>query len=338
MNERAPKASEGNGDDLGALLSRVRARERPRPAAEAAAFAALHAQWLEHTAARRRRRLMTRAIATAASLAAVAVAFLWLQGPAPSAPPLLASVENVEGTDITWRNDRTQAQPLGTLQGLAEGQRLATGPGSRIALRWHNGGSLRVDERSRLEFVSPSAVRLTAGNLYFDSVAGSSVNRDSAPELAVQTPAGEIFHIGTQFMVRVESNEVVLSVREGQVKVITSDGSQLVVDANQELDLRADGIPNVTAIDGHGERWRWAADIAPQLELEGRTIFDVTAWAARETGRRVDYASAVAESKARGDVLRGLDRRAPAGVLTLLPHLTGLDYVIREDVIVVSVP
>ena len=54
----------------------------------------------------------------------------------------------------------------------------------------------------------------------------------AAPALAVQTPAGEVVHIGTQFMVTVASDEVVLSVREGQVKV-TGDGFELVVDTER---------------------------------------------------------------------------------------------------------
>jgi hypothetical protein len=153
----------------------------------------------------------------------------------------------------------------------------------------------------------------------------------------VQTPAGEVVHIGTQFMVHVASDEVVLSVREGQVTV-TGDGFHVVVGANEELDLRADGTRDVAAIDGHGERWSWAADVAPQLDLEGRTPFDVTAWAARETGRRVVYASPVAESSARGQVLNGIDRRSPNSILTLLPYLTELGYELRDDTIVVSAP
>lgn len=329
MNDRAQKTTDEDADDLAALFGRVGARERPRAPAEAAAFAALHAEWLSRTAARRRRRLMTFGAAAAASLAVVAFAYTWLQS------PLLATIEHVEGTDITWRDDRSQAQPLGTLRALAEGQRLATGPGSRLALRWHDGGSLRLDERSRLEFVSAGAVRLTAGNLYFDSAVDNGSG--AAPELAVQTPAGEVVHIGTQFMISVASDEVVLSVREGQVKV-TGDGFDLVIAANEELDLRADGTRDVTAIDGHGDRWNWAADVAPQLELEGRTTFDVTAWAARETGRRIIYESPSAETSARSHTLRGIDRRSPNGILTLLPYLTGLAYESRDEVIVVSAP
>jgi ferric-dicitrate binding protein FerR (iron transport regulator) len=335
MNERTTKPLNENGDELATLFGHVGARERPRPAAETAAFAALHLQWQSGVAWRRRRQLTTWAAASAAVVAALAVTYVWLQSPAPNAPAVLATVEHVEGTDITWRDDRSQAQPLGSLRALAEGQRLATGLGSRVALRWHDGGSLRLDESSRLEFVSARAVRLTAGNLYFDSaVAGDRIG--AAPELAVQTPAGEVVHIGTQFMVSVASDEVVLSVREGQVEV-TADGFSLVVTANEALGLRADGTRGVTVIDGHGERWEWAAGVAPPIELEGRTTFDVNAWAARETGRVVVYGSG-AESSARDYLLRGIDRRSPNDVLTLLPHLTGLDYKIRDDVIVVSVP
>jgi ferric-dicitrate binding protein FerR (iron transport regulator) len=335
MNDRAPKPDDEQRDDLASLFGRVGARERPSPAAEAAAFAALHAQWQERTAARRRRRTLAFAGAAAASLAAVAATYVWLQSPGPSAPVTVATIEQVEGTDVTWRYDRSQAQPLGARRTVTEGQRLATGPGARVALRWHDGGSLRLDERSRLEFVSAGAVRLTAGNLYFDSAVDSGGG--TAPTLAVQTPAGEVVHIGTQFMVSVASDEVVLSVREGQVRV-TGDGFKLVIAANEELDLRADGTRDVIAIDGYGERWNWAADVAPQIDLDGRTTFDVLAWAARETGRRVLYESATAETSARDSVLRGIDRRSPNGILTLLPYLTELTYEIRDEAIVVSVP
>lgn len=337
MNERTQQQPVNeNGDELAALFGRVGVRERPRPAAETAAFAALHAQWQRRVARQRRRRFTTLVAASATAVAALGVTYLWLQSPVTSAPAVLATVEHVEGSDITWRDDRSQAQPLGNLRALTEGQRLATGLGSRVALRWHDGGSLRLDESSRLEFVSASAVRLTAGNLYFDSAAvgGSS---GAVPELAVQTPAGEVVHIGTQFMVSVASDEVVLSVREGQVKV-TGDGFDTVIAANEELDLRADGTRAVAAIDGYGRRWTWAADVAPRIELDGRTTFDVIAWAARETGRTVVYESALAEINARSDVLSGIDRRSPNGILTLLPHLTELAYKIRDEAIVVSLP
>jgi ferric-dicitrate binding protein FerR (iron transport regulator) len=336
MNERAPDTVNENADELAALFGRVAARERPRPAAEAAAFEALHAQWRSRVARRRRRRLTALAAASAAAAAALAIVYVSLLSPAPIPPAVLAAIEHVEGGAITWRDDRSQAQPLGALRALFEGQRLATGAGSRVALRWHAGGSLRLDENSRLEFVSARAVRLTAGNVYFDSaVAGGG--SPVAPELAVQTPAGEVVHIGTQFMVSVASGEVVLSVREGEVKV-TGDGFELVVAANQELDLRADGSREVTRIEGHGERWAWAAEVAPQIALDGRTTFDVVAWAARETGRRVIYATPTAQMRARDDVLHGVDRRSPTAVLTLLPHLTSFAYEIRDDTIVVSAP
>jgi ferric-dicitrate binding protein FerR (iron transport regulator) len=203
-------------------------------------------------------------------------------------------------------------------------------------LRWHDGGSLRLDENSRLELVSASAVRLTAGNLYVDYDITSS-NGGAASKLAVQTPAGDVAHIGTQFIVSVASDEVVLSVREGQVRV-TGDGFELLIAANEELDLRADGTRDVSAVDGYGERWKWAAHVAPQIEFDGRTTFDVIAWAARETGRRVVYETPLAESSARSNVLRGVDRRSPDGILTLLPYLTELAYELRDEAIVVSVP
>jgi hypothetical protein len=337
VSETPQRRDDEPADDLAALFGRITARERPRTAAEAAAYAALRTQWQNLTAARHRRRITAVVAAMAASLAVAFAGYVWLQtGPAfPAAT--LATIERLEGDDVTWRDDRSQAQPLAQLRDFKEGQRLTTGPESRLAMRWHDGGSLRLDARSRLEFVSTGAVRLTAGSLYFDSAATRGEAGSLAPMLAVHTPAGEVVHIGTQFMVTVDGDRVVLSVREGQVKV-TGDGFEIVVDADKQLDLRADGTRSVAAVAGYGERWAWAADIAPPAELDGRTTFDIVAWAARETGRRVVYRTPLAETHARDAVLRGIETQTPARVLTLLPNLTDLAYEIRDDAIVVSAP
>ena len=320
-------------DDVAALLSRITARQRPSEAAEAAAFAALHAQWRRRTASRRWKRAL--GFAGAASLAVAAFGYMGLQTSAPPSAAALATIELVEGTDVTWRDDRSQAQPLGVRREFVEGERLATGADTRVALRWHSGGSLRLDARSRLELVSAGAVRLTAGRLYFDS-ADPSTHDAAPPALAVQTPAGEVVHVGTQFMVTVAGDDVVLSVREGHVKV-TGDGFELVVVEDEELGLRSDGTRDVTPIAGHDPRWRWAAEVAPQLELDGRTAAEILLWAARETGRGVVYQSPQAELRARA-VLRGIDRRSPESALALLPHMTDLEYVVRDDAVVVSAP
>ncbi len=335
MSDAREKRFEEPGDNLETLFGRVAARERPSQAAEAAAFTALYSEWRKRTATRRRHRTLAFATAAAASLTVAALGFLWLQSRTPSAAVALATIELIDGGEVTWRDDRSQVQLLGARREFVEGERLATGADTRVALRWHDGGSLRLGWSSRLELVSADAVRLTAGSLYFDSI--DAAEDVTSPALAVQTPAGEVVHIGTQFMVTVAGDEVVLSVREGQVKV-TGDGFELVVDSNEELDLRADGTRETTAIDGHGERWVWAASVAPQMELDGRTTFDVVAWAARETGRRVIYATLTAQMRARDAVLRGIDRRSPSGILTLLPDLTGLAYEVRGDTIVVSEP
>ena len=322
-------------DDVAALLGRITARERPSDAAEAAAFTALHAQWRRRTASRRWKRALGFAGSAAASLVIAALGYVLLQALAPPAAATLATIELVEGADVSWRDDRSQVRPLGARREFIEGERLATGPDSRVALRWHSGGSLRLDASSRLELVSADAIRLTAGRLYFDSAAPGT-HDEASPTLAVQTPAGEVVHVGTQFMVTVAGDEVVLSVREGQVKV-TGDGFELVVIEDEELGLRSDGTRDVTPIDGHDARWSWAADIAPQLELDGRTAHEIVLWAARETGRRVVYESPQAELRARA-VLRGVDRRSPDSALALLPHMTDLEYELRDDAVVVSAP
>ena len=90
--------------------------------------------------------------------------------------------------------------------------------------------------------------------------------------------------------------------------------------------------PGLRATLGVGRRDRAAA------ELDGRTTFDVVAWARAKRAAASYTETPTAETHARDAVLRGIETQTPARVLNLLPNLTDLAYEIRDDAIVVSAP
>ncbi len=233
---------------------------------------------------------------------------------------------------MTLRDENSPGQRIAQDDAaLFVGQRLSTGADSRVALAWHSGGSLRVNEHTRVELVSQRSVRLVAGSLYFDSAASAG----AAGALSIQTPAGEVLHTGTQFMLDVRGDGLVLSVREGQVKV-TGDDFELTVDAGEQLDIDIAGLTARRSIESYADAWKWAEDLAPRAAMDGRTAREILAWIARETGRRIVYDSAATETATHAAVVRGLNDRSPDDSLAVLPLLTDLDFEIREGTIVVS--
>ena len=137
-----------------ALFGRVAARERPSEAAEAAAFAALHFEWRERTRDAPAPAARAGRIAAAASLLSRLAAF-----GCRAAQPIHIGRARYDRARRRRRRHLARrpvasAAARRTDASSLEGERLATGPATRVALRWHDGGSLRLDSSSRLELVS----------------------------------------------------------------------------------------------------------------------------------------------------------------------------------------
>ena len=76
----------------------------------------------------------------------------------------------------------------------------------------------------------------------------------------------------------------------------------------------------------HGDAWRWAEAGAPPFAIEGRSLDEFLAWAARETGRNLVYASADAareseQTRLKGSVAGLSPEAAVAAVLAAEPGL-----------------
>jgi ferric-dicitrate binding protein FerR (iron transport regulator) len=339
MNDDAGRPVE-HDDELARLLAHASPRARPRREAQTAAYETLRAEWLELTARRRRGRIAF-GVAAAALLIGVAVVLGTLRAPVDAvlAAPL-ATIERIEGSQVSWRDEHSTARTItGEADIVRVGQSLSTGAESRAALSWRDGGSLRLDENTRVDLVSERSVRLVTGDLYFDSAAEQPAPGRTAAvpieKLGVETPAGRIVHVGTQFMLSVDAGEVVLSVREGQVR-LSGDGFEITVNSGEQLDIDANGVRARRSIESYDTSWNWAQEIAPQPNMDGRTERDILSWVARETGRRIVYDSPATEASTRVSIVRGLDKRSPTNLLAILPVITDLDVEIRDDVIVVS--
>jgi hypothetical protein len=137
-------------------------------------------------------------------------------------------------------------------------------------------------------------------------------------------------------MLNVRGDDVVLSVREGQIRV-TGDDFEFTVDSGEQFAIDPAGVRERRAVSGYDAAWDWAESVAPEQSIDGRSALDILVWAARETGRRLEHDSAATEAATRATIVRGVDRRTPGEVLTLLPLLTDLDVEVGDQAVIVSV-
>ena len=321
MNERDERPDSGDDPDLAALLRAAGPRLAPPPEVAAEVRAAVAAEWPATVAARRPVRRVTPWLAAAASVAAVAVG-TWLLAPQwMGAPEIVATAARTSGP-VEYRHGADGAwQPLASAARLQRGDQVRTTTTGRAALRRADGLEVRLDAATTLTFATADTARLMAGRVYVD--AGQAGVRAGAFEVA--TEFGEVRHLGTQYSVGLASEALAVAVREGSV-VVEGDAQPVIARAGERLTVQRDGRIARSNVTPHDEEWRWTQSVAPEFVIEGRTLDQLLAWAARETGRQLVYSSAEAAREAEQTVLKGAvagltPEQAVAAVLKTTPSL-----------------
>jgi ferric-dicitrate binding protein FerR (iron transport regulator) len=293
---------------------------------------AVHREWQAVT---RRRIVRRRALAgSMAILAAAAASALILMvpddvvvnRPAPSRGKEVAVVDRVEGTPQLAADASLQPGRLSSGDRIHEGQWIETGGHARVAMRFDDGTSVRLDVASRARVISASQVELSAGGIYVDT--------DRQGGFEVLTRFATARDVGTQFEVRLHDRAVRLRVRSGMVEL--RDGARLVSGrAGSEVTLSASGAES-RPIPLYGPDWAWTAGLAPRLEIEGVPLDRFLADLSREHGWTLHYADPKLAREASTIVLHGsVDGLAPREALRVAVLTSGLRHRLEDGELVV---
>jgi ferric-dicitrate binding protein FerR (iron transport regulator) len=301
MTDEVPALDSKEEATVAALLRAAGPRPMPSAEATAAARAAVEAEWRSSVAPRARTRAAGRPYLWAAAAGvAVAVTALWLVRPdavAPASP--VASLVRVEGGLQASRGDG-QWTRLAADDAIDAGTELRSSPDGRAALRLASGVELRLDAGSRVSLEDTGHVRLAQGAVYVDS--GSQPGPASS-DLVLETAAGRVRHLGTQYLARLQDDRLTVGVREGRV-AIEGPSVTAIGGAGEQLTV-ADGQLERAPLSRTAADWQWVAEVTPPYRLDGRTVEEFLVWAARETGRGIVYASPEAGRLARSVTLSG---------------------------------
>lgn len=290
-----------NDQDLERVLKSAGLREKPPADVERDVREHLRTEWRSVVAERGRRHRQRTYLALAASVVAAVIA-VWALVPRFAAPgDVVATVVLATGDMRVTSGRLDNWHGVAGGQDLREGQTLETGATGRGALALPGGISARVDHGSRLVVAAADRLVLERGTLYVDS--GSSPAQ--AVPLDVVTPSGTVSHVGTQYEVRLLEAGVQVSVRDGTIEWRSRRGGVERSDSGEQLTISNDGRIERTYMPAYGAAWDWTLEAAPTIDIEGLPLTQFLAWAARETGRAVVYASPQTEAEAADIVVHG---------------------------------
>jgi ferric-dicitrate binding protein FerR (iron transport regulator) len=312
------------------LIKLAGGRDQPTPDGMERARLAAHESWSrmlgERSPAPRRSRVRTMlGFAMAAGIAALAV-FVWTERAAPAAPLLVARIATLTG-GATLREERGEIIARVALS-IHSGTTLSTSEG-RVALTFGDSLSLRVDRQTRLRFDGRNQVTLLEGALYVDS---GGIN--AVPALRIDTPAGVVRHVGTQFQVHVDGDTTRVRVREGRVLLERASGASTDIAAGDELRVAGDELRWQRGLPSFGAEWEWSAGIAPALEIENRPLAEFLTWMAREHGWQVQYMDEKLQHRTLDIRLHGsLEQLDSAAMLERVALVTGVSLEAREGVL-----
>jgi hypothetical protein len=261
--------------------------------------AAVHASW---HAAGRRRALLRRVLYGTVSLAAAAMLLtVWRFNQTDRRVPsgdVVAVVEQLDGmpqrTTVT-QGGEARAR-IARQDSIRAGDWIETDARARVAFRFADGTSVRLDVGSRARALSSKAIELAAGAAYVDT--GGESGR-----FEVSTDMGIARDIGTQFELRLLDRSLRLRVRTGVVEL--RDGARSV-SGRAGTEITFTGNTAVSRpMAAHGPDWEWTAQVSPPLDIEGMALSIFLERVAREHGWRLHYSDPALEREASGIILHG---------------------------------
>lgn len=319
--------------DIENVLKAAGPRDRPSEEIERRIREHVRIEWRSIITEERARRRRRTSLALAAGLAIAALG-AWLAGPMVAGTgETVATIAIASGEIRAKTSWLGRWRPVESGEIIGAGAILKTGPGGRAAMTLPGGLSARLDSDTQVTLASAGRLQISNGALYVDS--GRSAAHAAAFE--VETPAGSLHHLGTQYEVRLLGSEVRVRVREGRVEW-TDDGSTTASgSAGDQLTIGPGGAVQRGATPLFGESWDWVAAATPGIDIEGHSLAEFLDWAGREMGCDVVFASAGIENEAAGIVVHGsISGLTPAQALDAVLATTRLQAYVDDGHIVIS--
>jgi ferric-dicitrate binding protein FerR (iron transport regulator) len=267
--------------ETAALLGQLKAE--PSAAARARAFSQLSAEFHAATRSAPAFPSSTRRWAVAAAVVTLLGAGAFWQALRSEVP--VASLAALDGTLVArgahWYSGDKQSR-MGAV--LSAGDSVTVSNDGGALLRISPDLTVRLAAGARARLDGPEEIELTVGEAFVDATPGAR-----AP-LRIVTPHGVVTHLGTQYLVRSERNEIEVSVREGSAQLKTGQTTMVAAAGEWMLHSDRDGVRS-GKLPADDVRFDWISALPTEFKLDGATLGQFLAWFRRETGLMPIYAA-----------------------------------------------
>jgi len=261
-----------------------------------------------------------------AGVAATAVfAMLALSVPEPPVAEVAGTISRVVGA-VPFSSEYPEGSSVHV------GEIISTGSAEGVSLLLARSESLRVDENTQLRVDATDQFTLLGGRVYADT--GQFIFRDGG--LKIASEFGLITDVGTQFSVATTDNTLDVAVREGRVD-IQNDSDRYTARMGERLTLVQGETATVAELDTHDDYWDWIAPLTPTFDMNNKSLLDFLKWAARETGRDLQFESDESRMFAmRTDVHGSVEGLTPGEALEAILATTSVRYQITDDKVIIA--
>ena len=272
-----------------------------------------------------RRGWILRWLLPAGAAASTVLAVMLLSQPAPPAAEVAGTISRVLSTGTLQSK-----YPEGS--SIYAGEVVSTGPGEGVSLLLARNESLRIGENTGIRVDAAGQFTLLGGRVYADT--GQFIYRDGG--LKIETGFGRVTDVGTQFSVTATDSTLDVAVREGRVNVQNAS-EQFAARMGERLTLVQGGSATITELDTHDDYWNWITGLTPAFDMTNKSLLDFLKWAARETGRELQFESDESRMFAmRTDVHGSVEGLTPDEALEAILATTSVRYQIADDKIVIE--
>jgi ferric-dicitrate binding protein FerR (iron transport regulator) len=296
--------------ETAALLGQLKAQ--PSADARERAFAKLSAEFHAARPAELATRKSPRRWAVAAALVVLVAGGVAWQAMQPAVT--VARLESLDGSLVAhgtrWFSGDAQVR---TGAALAAGDLLTVSNNGGALLRLSPDLTVRLAANTRARLGRADEIELIVGEAFVDATPGTH------GALRIVTPHGVVTHLGTQYLVRSDREEIEVSVREGRAQLQTGQSTSVAAAGEWILHRGRDGGMRTGTLPVDDSRYDWIAALPSGFTLDGATLDQFLTWFHRETGLAPVYVEGL-DSGHLGEVqLKGsIDNLEPLEALSLV--------------------
>jgi len=321
-DDRQGDATDNSDDTVSTLMNLAGPRSAIPVDIEKRVYGTVHQHWRSATKTRRIRQW-----AVPASLAAtILLVFAFGIRTPDIAPQTIGTIAFVVGEPGSTN------QEFNIGDAVFAGNNIETGSDAGVSITLADAISVRIAGGSSVRLDKADEITLLQGRIYADS--GERIYRDR--HLTINTPNGSATDIGTQFSVTSEGDRMSVAVREGRVDV-SHEQSVITAEAGNKVVLQTGTDVVIDQVAPYDPSWNWASSLAPDFDIRNRSLLDFLKWAARETGKTLQFTNDdVRMAAMRTQVVGSISNFTPNEAVEAVLSTTQFDYEIDEQSIKIT--